>query len=181
MTIQRLVPVLVSVLALVASTAHADLTDQQPEPRTRERRPSIGATFTVGQINGMYDMYVNVHATRDVDVPAGLVLASNNPGEQKFVLDEGLSLRAGETASVRVFCMDYELIAASTGTAMRPIGNARPVVARIISEGRGDSPETRQRAIWTVRGSPENARDYEGTPIAAVAALLDRAGYRGRR
>jgi hypothetical protein len=174
MTTRRLVPVLFSVVALFAATAHADLTERQERARTR-RPQTNGATFTVGEIHGMYEMYVNIHATNDVYLPAGLVLASNNPGEQKFVLDTSVELEAGQDARVQVFCMDHDLIAASPGTSMRAVDHARRPVARILAD-RSVSAQVRQQAIWSVRGSPEHFRHEP-----EVVALLDRIEYRGRR
>ena len=132
--------------------------------------PRGSMALTVGQLNGAYEMWVDVHAIRGITLASGTLLGSGNDDEQRVMINETLKLDPGQTASVQVFCIDPRRTMAMTGTTMHVIGPAPGPVAAIFAAAGGVTPEVLQRAIWAARGAPEFA---DGQP--EVVALLRRA------
>ncbi len=138
--------------------------------------PRGSVIFTVGALNGLFDMHVEVQAVRSINLPAGTLLASGVDGDQRVMTNETLKLVPGQTASVQVFCIDPARTMAQTGTHLHAIGPARGEIAAIFAAAGTATPEVLQRAIWVARGDPRWA---VGQP--EVAALLARARVRSRR
>lgn len=127
------------------------------------------------EARGGFSVEVTISAseTTNVEIPAGTMISSGDPTEQRFLIAETIerTVEAGQAVRVTVsaYCMDPHLSGPMAGTTMAYIGEAKGDMAALVRVAAGSTHTDFQQAVWSLSRPDPNLSH-------AARQLLSRAG-----